>query len=151
MFLIDDAKLRHCERVNRAQGCTRMHQAKKNEKQRWWQQKSGKSHDNMRLFLFSNPQQSPAIFQGNHSRPFLVIPGQDKEHFDGQECPVIDRNLSEIFILWLFLAYSWLFPTKTNNLELRHGTACGARQQQFDDSDDVEYDALPIRFHTLSL
>ena len=40
---------------------------------------------------------------------------------------------------------------KTNNLELRHGTACGARQQQFDDSDDVEYDALPIRFHTLSL
>ena len=30
---------------------------------------------------------------------FLVIPGQDKEHFYGQECPVIDRNLSEIFIL----------------------------------------------------
>ena len=49
-----------------------------------------------------------------------------------------------------YMLHSWPFASK-DSLELRHGAACGARQQQFDDSDDVEYDALPIRFHTLSL
>ena len=36
------------------------------------------------IVVVSNPQQCPAIFQGNHSRPLLVIPDHDKEHFDGQ-------------------------------------------------------------------
>ena len=45
---------------------------------------------------------------------FLTIPDHNKEHFDGQECPVIDRNLSEIIIL-----SSNPQPPSKNDIELK--------------------------------
>ena len=40
---------------------------------------------------------------------------------------------------------------KKKSLELRHGTACGARYHKLDDAQYIQRDLLPIHFHTRCL